>query len=901
MPSLDRKQTTRDSQGASQIRDLEEKVSRLESAVQDLTLLNELAIEASNSLDVNKTLETIIAKSIKAVGAEQGSILLVTHLESTPLKTLIHQQIRHSRLFSYKVGASITGWVLTHQKPLKIDDLAQDKRFRATQNELVEIKSLLCIPIKFKGKMLGVLLVTNKLEGGHFSENDLRLLTIIASQSGQIIRTSQLQQEALERERKKLEQERLVTEQLRKIDKLKDEFLANTSHELRTPLNGIIGLAESLIDGVAGKLSEKAEANLAMVVASGKRLAILVNDILDFSKLKRRDLQLQKKPVDLRVLADLVLKFSEALLAGKNLALKNEIPKDIPPVDGDENRLQQILHNLIGNAVKFTESGSVTVAAKESNGMVEVSVSDTGIGIPQDKFESVFQSFEQVDASIARAYGGTGLGLAITRQLVELHGGKIRVESEVGKGSTFTFTLPISKDKPVTQKKESDLARVREVEAIPTAPILPLALHPSPIAATPQNGEFRILVVDDEPINQQVLANHLSLAHYDFTLAFSGEEALKAIDSGKKFDLVLLDIMMPKMSGYEVCQRLRQKYLPAELPVIMVTAKDQVQDLLEGLSSGANDYLAKPFSKDELLARIKTHLNLLKINTAFGRFVPREFLRFLSKESIIDVKLGDNVQMEMTIFCSDIRGFTTLSEKMTPEENFSFINGYLQRVSPVIRDHHGFIDRYTGDGIMALFPRQAEDALSTAIATLQRIASYNAERQQKSRAPIQVGIGLHTGTLRLGIIGEEQRMQGDIFADAVNLANRIEGLSKLYGVSIVISEQTLSRLPDAKKYHTRFLGKVQVKGKKESVSLFEIYDGEAQEAVERKLTTKADFEQGLHRYFAKDFTNAAVFFKKVLDVHAGDKTARLYLERSAQFMVQGVPEDWEGVEAVESK
>ncbi len=883
-------------QNPPQIHELEEKINRLESAVQSLTLLNELAIETSNSLDVNKTLDTIVAKSIHAVDAEQGSILLVTKLESTPLKTLIHQQIQHSRLFSYKVGATITGWVLAHKKPLQIDDLAHDQRFRASPEEIAEIKSLLCIPIKLKGAILGLLLVTNKRDGGRFSEDDLQLLTIIASQSGQIIRTSQLQQEALEKQRKELEQERLLTEQLRKIDKLKDEFLANTSHELRTPLNGIIGLSESLIDGVAGDLPELAITNLAMIIASGKRLASLVNDILDFSKLKRQELQLQKKPVDIRVLTGLVLKFSEPLLASKNLTLRNNTSPDVPPVDGDENRLQQILHNLIGNAIKFTASGSVTVSAAENKGMVEISIADTGIGIPKDKFDAVFKSFEQVDASISREYGGTGLGLAITKQLIELHGGKIWVESEVGTGSTFTFTLPISKDKPEAKIEtpkaiKSIVSRVRQVEPASS----------KQVASDGKNGEFRILVVDDEPINQQVLANHLALANYEFTPALSGEEALEAIDAGKKFDLILLDIMMPKMSGYEVCQRLRQKYLPAELPVIMVTAKDQVADLLEGLASGANDYIAKPFTKDELLARIKTHLNLLKINTAFSRFVPREFLHFLNKENIIDIKLGDNVEMEMTIFISDIRAFTALSENMTPEENFRFINGYLQRVSPVIRDHRGFIDRYTGDGIMALFPRNPEDALMTAIATLKRIAGYNAGRQWKGRAPIQVGIGLHTGTLRLGIIGEEERMQGDIFADAVNFASRIEGLSKLYGVSIVMSEQALLRLIDPKKYHTRFLGKVQVKGKNESVSVFEVYDADPELTFEFKLKSKADFEQGLRLYFDKEFAEAVVCFKKVLKINPDDKTAGLYLQRAARFVVEGVSEEWQGVEVMESK
>ncbi len=157
------------------------------------------------------------------------------------------------------------------------------------------------------------------------------------------------------------------------------------------------------------------------------------------------------------------------------------------------------------------------------------------------------------------------------------------------------------------------------------------------------------------------------------------------------------------------------------------------------------------------------------------------------------------------------------------------------------------------------------------------------------------------GFMWFGIVGEKQRAQGDIFSDAVNLANRIEGLSKLYGVSIVISEQTLSRLKDAEQYQRRFLGKVQVKGKEDSVSVFEIYDGDSEQVIEQKLKTKSDFEEGLSLYFDKKFAEAATPFNKVLEVNPGDKTAKLYLERSAQFMVQGVPDDWEGVEAVETK
>jgi len=699
---------------------------------------------------------------------------------------------------------------------------------------------------------------------------------------------------------KELARERKVNERLRQVDKLKDDFLANTSHELRTPLQGIIGLAESSVGDPSVKLPERMRLNLGMIIASGKRLASLVNDILDFSKLKTQHLAIQKKPIDMRVLVELVLKFSEPLLTGKKLILKNEISPDLPPVEGDENRLQQILHNLVGNAIKFTESGTVAVAAAGKDGMFEVAISDTGIGISKDKQQDIFKSFEQVDASISREYGGTGLGLAITKSLVELHGGKIWVESEVGKGSTFTFTLPVSKGKPAKTEQAYipltgqiiDLARVRQVEGI--------ASEMQALEQSSPDGAFHILIVDDEPVNQQVLANHLTLGKYRFSQAYNGEEALRAIDKSR-FDLVLLDVMMPKMSGYEVCQRLRQKYLPAELPVIMVTAKDQVQDLIEGLSSGANDYLAKPFSKDELLARIKTHLNLLKINTAFGRFVPREFLRYLEKESAVEVKLGDHTQMEVTIFVSDIRGFTTISEKMTPAENFAFINEYFSIASPTVREYHGFVDRYTGDAIMALFPRQAEDAVNNSIATLKQLQEFNAERVKRNEPAINIGVGIHTGKLMLGIVGERERMQGDIFSDAVNLTNRIEGLCKFYGASIVVSEISLDKLVNRDKYHTRFLGKVQVKGKDVPIALYEVYDGDAEAIIELKLKTKADFEEGLKRYFAREFAQAVVCFKNVLNVHVEDKTAEIYLRRAARFVVEGVAEDWEGVEAMESK
>ena len=392
---------------------------------------------------------------------------------------------------------------------------------------------------------------------------------------------------------------------LNRLNDLKDEFLANTSHELRTPINGIIGIVESMIDGATGGLSDEQKYNLAIVANSGKRLSNLVNDILDFTKLKNNDIVLQLKPLDLKVIVDTVIVLSRPLIKGKDLTLVSAIADSLPSIQADENRMQQILYNLIGNAVKFTESGKIVVSATVTNGKVAVSVQDTGIGIAEDKFDKIFESFEQADGSTARLYGGTGLGLSITKKIVELHGGTIHVDSTLGKGSRFTFTIPqaTATDKEAAANKQP--STTIDIDGFTSQD---LVVPKTEIDGT--KGKFRILVVDDEPVNIQVLLNLLSVRHYSVTKAYNGPEALALFDKGEEFDLVLLDVMMPKMSGYDVCHQLRSKYSLFDLPIIMLTAKNQLHDIVYGFQAGANDYIQKPFDKEELLARINTLLEL---------------------------------------------------------------------------------------------------------------------------------------------------------------------------------------------------------------------------------------------------------------------------------------------------
>ena len=844
----------------------------------EINLLYNISEKLATTLELASVANLAIEETSRLISGDSGAVLLFNEHTKTldVLAAFGHMDWATTELI---LDQGIIGDIASSGKAEIVNDVPSDPRYIADNHPL---HSLVCAPLKTKQYVIGVIFIGSETTVA-YTAADLKLLTTLALQAAPAIENALLFEDKL-KETRELEEKNSALEQL---DKFKDEFLANTSHELRTPLNGIIGLAESMIDGATGKMTADQTHNLGMIASSGRRLSNLVNDILDFSKLKHYDLELDITAVDMRVISDIVLALSKPLVNPQTVTLINGIGRTIPPVAGDKNRLQQIMHNLVGNAVKFTETGSVTLSAIEKQGMVEITVADTGIGIPPEKLEDIFTSFEQVDASTVREYGGTGLGLSITKQLIELHGGQIWVESAVGQGSRFTFTMPVSPKSLRKKRSKTDekLVRVR-------AYVEPQVIN----ALTPAAGadHFTILVVDDEPVNRQVLVNQLSLYNYVVLQAKDGPEALNVVKNIRP-DLILLDVMMPKMSGYEVCARLRETYSPAEMPVVMLTAKNQVSDLVAGFEAGANDYLPKPFSKSELLARIQTHLRLVKVNASYARFVPYEILNILGKESIVDVQLGDQVEGEMTVMFSDIRSFTSLSEQMSPKESFDFINGFLGNIGPIIRKSNGFIDKYIGDAVMAIFPDRADDAVQAAIAIQKQLSRHNAERQGAGQIPIEVGIGIHTGQLMLGTIGEVERMEGTVIADAVNTAARMEGLTKRYGVNIVISGDTLSRLQAPDQYNHRILDRVKVKGRLQAVSLYGIFDGDTPEQISLKRQTQPAFESGWDRYYAKSFGEAQEYFHRVLEHDPTDKSAQLYLERAANFLRHGIPHDWEAM------
>jgi signal transduction histidine kinase/class 3 adenylate cyclase len=701
---------------------------------------------------------------------------------------------------------------------------------------------------------------------------------------------------ALAEQRRANDEQARTNAELARMDKLKDTFLANTSHELRTPLHGILGLTESVLAANSG-LDPTARERLGMVLASGRRLSSLVNDILDFSKLRHQSIALREKHLDLREAANLALSVVTSSADVKGLALRSKVVAETF-VRADENRLQQILVNLLGNAVKFTAQGEVVVRAEPRDGRVFVSVQDTGIGIPKESRERIFESFEQADGSTSREYGGTGLGLAVTKQLVELHGGQVVVDSEPGVGSTFTFDVPLG-DRSGASAPSNEATRDRGSMLLRSAAALPgteltaaVALAEAAPLSTPIDAGTRghVLVADDDPVNVEVLRAQLEPAGYTVSTARDGAEAVAALERLGQVDSVLLDVMMPKMTGVEAAARIREANPHGTLPILMLTAKSRPEDVIVGMRAGASDYIGKPFHREELLQRVDAHVQALKTSRAFRRFVPENFLGLLGVERFDALTAGIGQRHEVTVLFADVRGFTTRSEQLGPEGIFRFINACLERFEPIVRRHGGFVDKFIGDAIMAIFPGDPREAAHAAADLHRAVADFNAAGPH-GQMPLAIGVGVHCGPVILGTIGGADRMEVTAIGDAVNVAARLESLTRPLGVGALVSESVVA---DAKA-SARRVGAVRVKGRTEPVELFELVACAASEAErEQKIGTAEPFQRGLRAFAQEDIARAGEHFAACVASAPLDRVAALYLERCAQYQVSGVPERFDG-------
>ncbi|MGM8364358.1 ATP-binding protein [Virgibacillus sp. W0181] len=397
---------------------------------------------------------------------------------------------------------------------------------------------------------------------------------------------------------------RLNEEQTRALqiaDKKKDEFLANTSHELRNPLHGIINIAQTISDDNKQQLTTQNRKNLNLLIQVGQRMTFTLNDLIDITQLEEKEIYLHKENINLHAVASGVLDMIHFTSENKDIKLHLDIPDSFPNVHADENRLIQIFFNLVHNAVKFTNVGKISIKAEQNGRMATIHIEDTGIGMKNEIKETIFDRYQQADASITSPGGGIGLGLHICKKLIELHGGDIHVESRIGEGSVFSFTLPLAEASEKTSEYAAEVAATLENNDS----YKPLAQFNDEKVTdqNPQTEQAKILIVDDDPVNLRVIATLLE-KEYVIQTANYADKALELIYKAE-FDLIISDVMMPGTSGYELTKIIRKQFTIAELPILLLTARNQQADIFAGFMAGANDYIAKPVNAMELKSRVQ--------------------------------------------------------------------------------------------------------------------------------------------------------------------------------------------------------------------------------------------------------------------------------------------------------
>lgn len=401
-----------------------------------------------------------------------------------------------------------------------------------------------------------------------------------------------------------------LAQRLQLANEQKDDFLVNTSHELRNPLHGMINITQSVLEDRITPIDERHRSRLETQLTVAKRMAVLLDDLLDVTRLKENAIQLQLRPVPIQSVAVGVAEMLKYMLDGKHIELVIDIDDDFPAVKADENRLIQILFNLLHNAVKFTVEGRIFVYVEKDDRVAHIHVEDTGVGIDEETKQKIFEPY--VRGGQKWAEDGIGIGLSICKQLVELHGGALGVDSTIGKGTVFTVTLPLWQDTlPVVDDEKVTTSRSRKETAA--------AMENRADLNTPdQNHQInqlsdqikpRILIVDDDTVNLNVLLEVLGSEKYDITSVTTGSEAIAELETNH-FDLVISDVMMPNMSGYALTDHIRKRFSISELPILLLTARNRLEDKLAGFQSGANDYVVKPVDAWELRSRVRAWTEL---------------------------------------------------------------------------------------------------------------------------------------------------------------------------------------------------------------------------------------------------------------------------------------------------
>jgi len=606
-------------------------------------------------------------------------------------------------------------------------------------------------------------------------------------------------------------------QKLLELDRLKSEFFANISHEIRTPLTLTLGAFQTLAKTT---LAEEAHDLVRGGIRNASRLLFLINELLDLAKFDSGRASLNKRCIDFAALVrGVVTNFDSS--PTRRIHLKG-LAEPVA-MEGDSRQLKKVLYNLLSNAFKFSDpqEGRVWIRMTTKDNCLELEVEDNGIGIPHSQLARIFDRFTQVEGGATRRYEGSGIGLALVKEIVGLHGGRIEAESDLGRGSIFTLTLPrgnVSEDHVFISEEDDDQIFL---------PLQPDGEQVDALGSLANMTAPLILVVDDNA-DMRNYVERILRKNYRIVVAKDGADAFEQAQRLHP-ELIVTDIMMPKMSGHDLLRAVRQDRSLRSVPVIFLTARAGTDARIESLHAGADDYLSKPFDEHELLARVG---NLIRTRAQerelvqlqkekISRFLPPKLAEMIMSGEHDDFLKGH--RQEITVLFIDLRGFTAFVEVTAPEEVMNILRDYQTVMGRLVSEYGGTLERFVGDAVMIYFndplpcPDHAQQAVKLALAMRQAVESLRQEWKARG-IHLGAGIGIATGYATIGAIGFEGRKDYAAIGPVTNLAARL--CSEAQHGQILISDRVISLVKELVTFEV--IGEISLKGVHNPVSVAQV-------------------------------------------------------------------------------
>jgi GAF domain-containing protein/class 3 adenylate cyclase/two-component SAPR family response regulator len=652
-------------------------------------------------------------------------------------------------------------------------------------------RSLMVVPLLADGKSIGSITLRQDNKARRWQASEVELAKSVAAQAAIAVQQSRLYQKTLEQ-----------AERLLELDKQKTEFFQNISHEFRTPITLIQGPLESAVANKEGLSYSQS----AIALRNSRRLLRLVNQLLDLQRLDAGKMQPTFRPCNLVEFVSQIIESFRTYCEKKGLRLISNL-QESPTVYLDMEKFDKVVYNLLSNAMKFTpEGGKISVIVESTSDKCVLRVRDTGIGIREEQIPHLFERFRQAEGSENRSYEGTGLGLALVKELVEIHGGHVTVESEYGKGTTFSIgLLPGSKhlapeclqDVSVELNKSRGNVELADLELIESDDSDTELYANSHTSDTVVKTGHTILVVDDNPDLRGYVSGILRDNGYQVYTARNGAEGFRTAEKMQP-SAIVTDLMMPLVTGLEMIGMIRKEKKLKGIPIILLTAKIDEETRISGTELGADAYLAKPFNDRELLAEVRNLLALkenerrvLELNTYLTESVLQRFLPPVLVQKAADGDLVLDLRPEprlITVLFSDIVGFTQLSNTLRSRKVAELLNEYLETMTRAVFNNGGTVDKFMGDAILALFGapeeltpnEQVRRSINTARAMLRGLEELNRRWREQGifdsdgRNGLQFRCGIHQGTAVVGMFGSAERADYTAIGPSVNIAARLQ-------------------------------------------------------------------------------------------------------------------------------